>query len=86
MNNQRTLQPQVLSVVGMILIQFLLGGCATISSNLQDAEESRILAILPTFTPTPIPAPTVSAEQLDGNDAETVAAWAATENEARHLR
>jgi len=74
MRFQRSLHLQILSAVGLILVLFFLGGCATMAPTLQDEEGDRTPAVMPTFTPTPEPVSSLPEDTLGGNDAVNYAA------------
>lgn len=74
MRFQRSLHLQILSAVGLILVLFFLGGCATMASTLQDEEGDRTPAVMPTFTPTPEPVSSLPEDTLGGIDAVNYAA------------
>jgi hypothetical protein len=66
MRFQRSLHLQILSAVGLILVLFFLGGCATMAPTLQDEEGDRTPAVMPTFTPTPEPVSSLPEDTLGG--------------------
>ena len=74
MRFQRSLHLQILPAVGLIIVLFFLGGCATMSSTLQDEERDRTPVVMPTFTPTPEPVLSLPEDTLGGMDAVNYAA------------